>query len=104
MSLLLIYLMECTVKSSEQQCQERGGKVPVWVIRWCDCELQSFTQVWLTLGRKDFKQKGQELVFLAQFSKDGADGWERSHRHQGFKPEKTKWAVVEHSRWFMLLA
>lgn len=80
-----------------------GGSVGDTVV-WLWTANQSFTQVWLTLGRKDLKQKGQELVFVVQFGKDGADGWERSDRNEGLKPEKTKWAVAEHSRWFTLLA
>lgn len=95
--------MECTAKSNQQQCRGGGRSVGDTVV-WLWTANQSFTQVWLTLGRKDLKQKGQELVFVVQFGKDGADGWERSDRNEGLKPEKTKWAVAEHSRWFTLLA
>lgn len=56
-----------------------GGSVGDTVV-WLWTANQSFTQVWLTLGRKDLKQKGQELVFVVQFGKDGADGWERKTR------------------------
>lgn len=89
--------------SNSAKRRGQGASVGDTVV-WLWTANQSFTQVWLTLSRKDLKQKGQELVFVVQFGKDGADGWERSHRHEGLKPEKTKWAVVEHSRWFMLLA